>query len=116
MANLCDTKLRCRSENGATLEAIETYLETHYDDYCSVERNGEDFMSIDLISDWAFPIAEMEDMTSAVPADDTLTIVAVSFDTSIEYVAHHLFENGKWRREYANITTPEGYYGDKPTP
>lgn len=103
----CNNLFRCTSDNPQTLSAIEKWLSANIPDFCDVEMSdNHTYLNFNLDHDYGFPAASMKQMTSQLPADDSLTISVLTYDSGHEYIAHHEYKNCKWHRLYENTCHP----------
>ena len=95
MANICDNRLYCSTDNDRNMEKIIRFLNEEFD--ISNLDAQDNFIHADFSSRWTFPEEEFEKLTADLEDDPTLFIEVVSFEPGMRYLEAHLFENGDWQ-------------------
>lgn len=94
MANICDNRFYCSTDNGCNLEKIIYFLDEEFDLWNLDGR--ENFIHADFTSRWTFPEEEFEELTARLEDDPTLFIEVVSFEPGLGYLEKHIFQAGEW--------------------
>ena len=95
MANRCDNRFYCSTDNDRNMERIIYFLDEEFE--LSKLDGRENFIHADFISRWTFPEEEFEELTAQLEEDTTLYIEAVSFEPGMGYLEAHIFQDGEWR-------------------